>query len=195
MPSLSPETADLRHRTRTPHGASGRSCSKTRIHRQRTHGDSWSSSVRNDHSGGPDAGSRIDGGPGTLARRWADLGARSRDQARELDPPPLSPWTLDRQRSWTLVCAAPDGGFRRLENLFRVSSADGSSTQKRAPAWRNMDSPFRIYDFRTKIGSGRIPDSGSTIFERKLARAGLRIQDLRFPSPPSRSNEPPTYPG
>eukprot|EP00964_Phaeocystis_antarctica_P043777 scaffold25115_cov32-Phaeocystis_antarctica.AAC.1 len=33
-------------------------------------------------------------------------------------------------------------------------------------------------DFRTKIGS-RIADSGSTIFERKLA-PGLRIQDLRF---------------
>ena len=46
--------------------------------------------MRNDHIGGPDAGSRIDGGPGTLARRWADLGARSRDQARELDPPPLA---------------------------------------------------------------------------------------------------------
>eukprot|EP00964_Phaeocystis_antarctica_P116757 scaffold80673_cov67-Phaeocystis_antarctica.AAC.1 len=30
------ERADLRHRTRTPHGASGRSCPKTRIHRQRT---------------------------------------------------------------------------------------------------------------------------------------------------------------
>ena len=86
--------------------------------------------MRNDHSGGPDAGSRIDGGPGTLARRWADLGARSRDQARELDPPPLSPWTLDRQRSWTFVCAAPDGGFRRLKKLFRVSSADGSSNKR-----------------------------------------------------------------
>eukprot|EP00964_Phaeocystis_antarctica_P004135 scaffold2227_cov83-Phaeocystis_antarctica.AAC.1 len=30
------ETADLRHRTRTPHSASGRPCPKTRIHRQRT---------------------------------------------------------------------------------------------------------------------------------------------------------------
>jgi len=119
--------------------------------------------VRNDHSGGPDAGSRIDGGPGTLARRWADLGARSRDQARELDPPPLAPWTLDRQRSWTLVCAAPDGGFRRLKKLFRVSSADGSSNKSARP-----------------LGGTWIPDSGSTIFERKLARAGFPIQDLRF---------------
>ena len=140
--------------------------------------------MRNDHSGGPDAGSRIDGGPGTLARRWADLGARSRDQARELDPPPLAPWTLDRQRSWTLVCAAPDGGFRRLEKLFRVSSADGSSNKSARPlcgTWipdpGSSESRFSN-DFRTKIGS-RIADSGSTIFERKLA-PGLRIQDLRF---------------
>eukprot|EP00964_Phaeocystis_antarctica_P144280 scaffold110033_cov30-Phaeocystis_antarctica.AAC.1 len=62
-------------------------------------------------------------------------------------------------------------------------------------SWLGPDSRFRIYDFRTKVGSGRIADSGSTIFERKFARAGLRIQDLRFSSPPWRSNEPPTYPG
>eukprot|EP00964_Phaeocystis_antarctica_P112311 scaffold76502_cov64-Phaeocystis_antarctica.AAC.1 len=68
-------------------------------------------------------------------------------------------------------------------------------TKARARLAEHGSPRFRIYDFRTKIGSGRIADSGFTIFERKLARAGLRIQDLRFSSPPSRSNEPPTYPG
>ena len=116
--------------------------------------------MRNDHSGGPDAGSRIDGGPGTLARRWADLGARSRDQARELDPPPLAPWTLDRQRSWTLVCAAPDGGFRRLKKLFRVSSADGSSNKSARP-----------------LGGTWIPDLGSSKW-RKIAGAKLMASPL-----------------
>ena len=114
--------------------------------------------MRNDHNGDPDAGSRIDGGPGTLARRWADLGARSRDPARELDPPPLAPWTLDRQRSWTLVCAAPDGGFRRLKKLFqwgifRASSADGSSNKSARP-----------------LGGTWIPDLGSSNGAKLLAQ-------------------------
>ena len=44
--------------------------------------------------------------------------------------------------------------------------------------WLGPDCGFRIYDFRTKIDSGWIADSGFTIL-----------------LPPSRSNEPPTYPG
>ena len=163
--------------------------------------------MRNDHNGDPDAGSRIDGGPGTLARGWADLGARSRDPARELDPPPLAPWTLERQRSWTLVCAAPDGGFRRVKKLFRVSSADGSSNKSARPVcgtwipdsgstlrfsnenWLGPDSRFRIYDFRTKnlipkIHFHRPSPNTSTVGERALL---ARTRGTKFRQPPHRS--------
>eukprot|EP00964_Phaeocystis_antarctica_P005852 scaffold3186_cov43-Phaeocystis_antarctica.AAC.1 len=47
-----------------------------------------------------------------------------------------------------------------------------------------MDSRSRIYDFRTKIGSGRIPDSGSTISNENWLGPDCGFRILRFYSPP-----------
>ena len=78
---------------------------------------------------------------------------RSMDQACELDPSPLAPWTLDRHGSWTLMGGAPDGGFRRQQKLRGVSSADDP-----------LGSRSHIAD----LGS-RIPD------DARAARSGSRI--------------------
>lgn len=68
---------------------------------QAVSGDSRRSTDHYDHIGGPDAGSRIYGGPGTLERGWADLGAALHGSglrtgsvsSRTLDSGP--PWLLD----------------------------------------------------------------------------------------------------
>ena len=137
------ETADLRHRTRTPHSASGRPCPKTRIHRQRTvilgalACGTTIVEARTPDLGSTEAQGRWHG-DGRIWVRAPEI--RLANWIRLLSRPGL--WR--RQRSWTLVCAAPDGGFRRLKKLFQVSSADGSSNKSARP-----------------LGGTWIPDSGS----------------------------------
>eukprot|EP00964_Phaeocystis_antarctica_P113614 scaffold77612_cov66-Phaeocystis_antarctica.AAC.4 len=107
------------------------------------------------------------GGSGCVLQRSGSRTGSASSRALDSGPPAL----LDAS-----VCGSGWWLWKTRE-AFRCFVRCWLLKQKRAPAWPNMDSRSRIYDF-----------------ERKLARAGFPIQDLRFASPPSRSNEPPTYP-